>query len=416
VNPTSSFSPLRSPGRPVVFLHIGEPKTGTTHFQETVWRHRAQLAAAGVQLPGHAPGDWFRAMQDLRGIEPEADNPAGSWVGEWDVLAAQARRAERVALISQESIVTVAPDRMRHAVESLAGAELHVIYTVRDFASMLPAEWQETVKHRRTKSWSAFMHDVMASEPAPGTHARTGFWRAHDAPAALQAWSRLLPPERIHVVTMPGRTSPPDLLWQRLAGLLGIADLTIDAAHARRNSSVGFAEVEFVRALNAGLADRVPNWFYAREVKEAIVHNVFAQRPPTARVTLSAEQLAWARARTDATIDYLRTSAHDVIGDLDELSSDAVEPGDRAPGAAAPQQLDAAITAMAAIVARQHRRAHLQPGRSAVTHGRTMAFVRASPRLQRAIRGASRRRGLRWTGVAAWRANEVVSGRWSRRR
>lgn len=405
-----SFSAQHS-GGPVVFLHIGEPKTGTTHFQETVWRHRSELAAAGVELPGLAPGDWFRAMQDLRGIEPEADNPAGSWVGEWDVLAAQARRAGRVALISQESIVAVSPERMRHAVESLAGTELHIILTVRDFASMLPAEWQETVKHRRTKSWPVFMRDVIASEPPMGIHATAGFWRVHDAPAILQAWSRLVPPERIHVVTMPRRTSPPALLWLRLAGLLGIAEIAVDSAHARRNSSVDFAEIEFIRALNVKLADRVPNWFYAREVKEAIVNSVFAQRPAARRVSLSAEQLVWAQARSAATIEYLRASAHDVVGDLDELRSDAIEPGAHQPEAPPALQLEAAIAGMATIVQRQHRRAHARPGPSSVAHGRAMTFVRSSPRLTRAIRSASRHQGLGWTRVVAWRAHAVLSGR-----
>ena len=36
-----------------VFLHIGEPKTGTTFLQQVMWSNRAELAAQGVVLPGH---------------------------------------------------------------------------------------------------------------------------------------------------------------------------------------------------------------------------------------------------------------------------------------------------------------------------------------------------------------------------
>src|SRR5215469_10700835 len=34
-----------SQARPKIFLHIGEPKTGTTFLQQVMWRNRAELAA-----------------------------------------------------------------------------------------------------------------------------------------------------------------------------------------------------------------------------------------------------------------------------------------------------------------------------------------------------------------------------------
>ena len=67
-----------SPGsgpHPRVFLHIGEPKTGTTFLQQVMWRNRSELAAQGVVLPGHHPQDHFRASQDLRGIEKLPSGP-----------------------------------------------------------------------------------------------------------------------------------------------------------------------------------------------------------------------------------------------------------------------------------------------------------------------------------------------------
>ena len=67
-----------------------------------MWRNRGELAAQGVVLPGHHPQDHFRASQDLRGIPKLATDPAGSWTGEWDILARQARQAPRVAVISHE--------------------------------------------------------------------------------------------------------------------------------------------------------------------------------------------------------------------------------------------------------------------------------------------------------------------------
>ena len=98
----SPATPADGRPRPRVLVHIGEPKTGTTFLQQVMWSNRAELAAQGVVLPGHHPQDHFRASQDLRGIEKRPDDPAGSWTGEWEILAHQARQAPRAAVISHE--------------------------------------------------------------------------------------------------------------------------------------------------------------------------------------------------------------------------------------------------------------------------------------------------------------------------
>ena len=126
-----------------MFLHIGEPKTGTTFLQQVMWGNRAELAAQGVALPGHHPQDHYRASQDLRGIEKLPSDPAGSWTGEWEILAEQAKRAPTAAVISHELFSAADAGQAERAVRSLQPAEVHVVLTVRDMATLLPAEWQE---------------------------------------------------------------------------------------------------------------------------------------------------------------------------------------------------------------------------------------------------------------------------------
>src|SRR5215470_6011067 len=114
-----------TPSRPKVLLHIGEPKTGTTFLQQVMWRNRSELAARGVVLPGHHPQDHFRASQDLRGIEKLASDPAGSWAGEWEILAAEARQAQQaqqVAVISHELFSAADAKQAERAVRSLQPA------------------------------------------------------------------------------------------------------------------------------------------------------------------------------------------------------------------------------------------------------------------------------------------------------
>ena len=54
------------PGSRRIYLHIGEPKTGTSFLQHAMWNNRDQLAAQGVVLPGYSYGGHIRASQDLR--------------------------------------------------------------------------------------------------------------------------------------------------------------------------------------------------------------------------------------------------------------------------------------------------------------------------------------------------------------
>jgi len=125
-----------------VFLHIGEPKCGTTFLQHVMWANRAELARQGVHLPGLSEHDQFRATQDLRGAEQPKDDPAGSWAGEWDILIKQALGVGGTAMISREMLAGASHEHVERAMQSLRSAEVHVIVTVRDIASLLPAEWQ----------------------------------------------------------------------------------------------------------------------------------------------------------------------------------------------------------------------------------------------------------------------------------
>ena len=207
-----------------MFLHIGEPKTGTTFLQQVMWSNRAELAAQGVVLPGHHPQDHFRASQDLRGIQKLASDPAGSWTGEWEILARQAAQAAQAetAVISHELFSAADAPQAERAVASLRPAEVHVVITVRDMASLLPAEWQETVKHRNARAWEDWLGDVIDRESVADDRRQWWFWRVHDTLAIARLWAQYVPPERIHVITMAPRGAGTSLLWQRFASLLGV--------------------------------------------------------------------------------------------------------------------------------------------------------------------------------------------------
>jgi len=398
-----------------VFLHIGEPKTGTTFLQQVMWSSRAELAAQGVVLPGHHAQDHFRASQDLRGIQKLASDPAGSWTGEWEILARQATQAAqagKTAVISHELFSAADGQQAGRAVATLQPAEVHIVITVRDMASLLPAEWQETVKHRNARAWEDWLGDVIDTESVAEDRRQWWFWRVHDTLAIGRLWSEFVPPERIHVITMAPRGAGTSLLWDRFASLLGIDPGSVDISRARPNASLGLAETEFLRRLNQAIPAEVPDWFYMWNVKEGVAHKALADRPAGGRLMLPADREAWAKDQAEILIAGLQDSGYDLVGDPNELRPrQPACPGATPAGQPAGQMLDAAVQAAAALVVNQYRKEYPPKGRTGGGRrglvGRVESAVASSPRLKRTVREiSSRSAAVRRLRILVWRVLE----------
>ncbi|HET6877162.1 MAG TPA: hypothetical protein VFH38_06505 [Jatrophihabitans sp.] len=395
--------------RSVVFVHVGEPKSGTTFLQETLWGNRAALARQGVQLPGLHAQEHFRANLDLREVPQDPHDPAGSYQGEWELLAAQATRAESKAIISHEQLAGATRRQAERALKSLDPAEVHIVLTVRDFASLLPAEWQETVKHRNVLGWQRWVRRVVESRPEPNDtgwdgESRRWFWQVHDTLDVLRRWSQGIPPERVHVVTVPRRGSSPTLLWERFASVIGIDPGSVDLSVARPNASLGLAETELLRRLNLALrrGDPVPDWFYAEHVKDRLAHDVLSRREASARPRLAPSQARWAMQCAEQMVAGLAESGYHVVGDLDELRSNPagarrgrVDSRKVAPKAVA----DAAVVALAAVLRDQY------------TNRRSAGEV-VPHRMKRLAREFTARSNLlRRVRVTVWRLGEKARSR-----
>ena len=339
-------------GAPRVFVHVGEPKTGTTFIQQVMWTNKAELLAAGLLLPGPRPLAHWRAAQDLREVQQIPNDPVGPNKGAWDKLARQALKAPQVGVISHELLAAADRDQAERGIRSLDGAEVHVVLTVRDFASLLPAEWQETVKHRNTREWEDWLADVIDVEALAENRRDYWFWRVHDTLEVLRTWTALIPAERVHVITVPPRGSAPDLLWERFAGVVGIDPAVVDTARARSNASLGLAEVELLRRLNEVMPEELPGWFYMRNVKDALAHGALAARPSTlGRLDLPPEREKWAREHAESVVAELRAGGYDIVGDLDELLPPPLTGPTARPKDARPEEmLDSALVAISALL------------------------------------------------------------------
>lgn len=405
-----------------VVLHIGEPKTGTTFLQQVAWGNRAALARRGVILPGHDLQDHYRAAQDLQGIVKRADDPAAPWNGEWEILAEQAKATDGTALISHELFCAADAEHVHRAVQSLRPAEVHLVLTVRDMATLLPAEWQETVKHRNSRAWQDWLADVVDDEAPAEDRRRFWFWRVHDTLAILDLWAEQIGPERIHVITMPRRGQGSELLWQRFAGVLQVDPGGLDLGQARPNASLGLPETEFLRRLNAALPEDVPGWFYMTDVKETLAHRALTARARTGRLAVPPERMPWAQKCAEELIAGLQWGGYDLVGDQDELRPQPVTESTSQPEeVSAEQLLDAAVTASAALVVERYRQAQSRHPRGAAgardpagggVAERIEATVARSPAVKEFVRRMSSRYAVvRRLRVHVWRVLERIRER-----
>jgi len=332
----------------VVYLHVGAPKTGTTYLQDRLARNRGELARHGVHYPMGAGGTMFEAAIDLLDMSWGGQREAAR--GEWDSLMARVRRANGTAIVSHEILAAAKPAQVKHVMSALVDAEVHLVYSARDLARQIPAEWQEGVKHRRKRSFARFLADVQS---APRRGSQMWFWRVQGLPDVLSRWSRNLPPAHVHLVTVPQHGAPRDELWRRYCQAFAIDEAWAPDQSPRENLSIGVAEATLIRRLNRRLrnSDSLENDAYRRLVRELVVHQTLAQRENMARATLPPEAYPWAEEVAEEWIEWAEGAGIDVIGDLQDLrpvllEGEWVDPDRPRPG----QMVDAALDVIEALL------------------------------------------------------------------
>lgn len=301
--------------RPRIYLHVGTPKSGTTFLQQVLWSQRELATTQGLTLPLGSFNDHYWGSLDLRGLAGKRNHPPEA-KGGWDrlVTAALAAPTERV-LISHELFGAVSPAQARQGLSRFGAAEVHVVITARDLVRQITAEWQEHVKHRATQTLDEFVDNLRAKADD-----RAGwFWRVQDPAGIATTWGQSLPPERVHVITLPPAGVGADQLWPRFAGLLGIDPDVFDTTSQRRNTSLDLEQAELLRRVNVALGDRLPiPGPYPSVGKDILAHRVLSTQRGTP-LSLDAATMRFARDQAQRIVTELDKLDVDVVGSLDEL-------------------------------------------------------------------------------------------------
>lgn len=309
----------------VVYLHVGGPKSGTTFLQQVLEHNAAALAKAGVLVVGPRL-ELIHAAMAVRGDARLDDLPAAARDA-WDRVTEQVREWPGTsAILSYELFANASAEQARAALARLEGIEVHVVVTARDLGKAIASSWQEQLKFGITKPLEAW------SPPQEGAVDSEWGWRTMQPANVAGRWGADLPPEQVHIVTVPSHSTGPDELWHRFAvatGLGGIEDL--DLAVERANESLGVVEAELLRRVNAGLDGRIRGgrqkslW-----LRDLFAHTILAPigREPIGLGAAHAEEAA---AEAEAAITALTAAGYRVHGDLEDLRPTRVEarlPGD----------------------------------------------------------------------------------------
>lgn len=357
-------------GRPIVYLHIGAMKTGTTYLQQLLFANREQLAEAGLVVPGRNWGRQVRGVQDIMQLGRTDGHIRRMSRGAWQELLGDALSApDNVSLISVEFLSFADPRRARRVMRSLAGADVRVILTVRDMASSLPSQWQTLVHNSGRHSWPQYLAAMPRATARPvalvgRVRPLVGeFHRTQNVARMLATWAPHLAPGALHVVTVPRRRERPDELWQRVAGVIGVDPGAVTQPPEDHNPSLGYASTELVRRLNIRLG-RLPQSQYNWTVKEPVTLEVLGRRASLeGRARLTRDGYDRAIGWNVLTREAIEATGAQVTGDLEDLPEE-VDPAvrkslpDVASTPRTPMMLDAAEDAAAGFAdhARKRRR------------------------------------------------------------
>ena len=335
-----------------VYLHIGTPKSGTTYLQRLLWTNKNRLADHGILMAGNGRKDSLHAMMAIQQRKKLATYGEEERAA-WPRLQAEAAQWDGDVIISHEFLGQATRRQASAAITALAPAVVHIVLTVRDYLAVIPGIWQESVK-----IGSADPFDVFVEKMLTGSTSGRWSWGTTDVQAVLDRWTGGIPPERVHVVTVPPPASAPDLLWQRFATACGIDPSVARLPDKGRNDSLGRAEAELLMRLEdhwpAEIADSLPErhrWVRGYLGQDVLVPT----RSP--RVTVPRSGALALRAKAAAAADAVRTRGFDVSGDLDDLTCLDIPP-EGAPSATATDDevLDVALATVAELLLRVRER------------------------------------------------------------
>lgn len=342
-----------------IYVHIGAPKSGTTFIQTLLWNNKERLAANGTLLPGLRRYDHVEVSNYVR-----SSQPSRSSVATWRRINEQIRSWPGTVILSNEWFTLATGEQVRKFVDALGPAQVHVVFTARNFLYTVPAAWQEMLKLGAGQSFEEFYAAFEESRAG-----RWG-WKTLDASIVLPVWTDNIPIEQVHIVTVPPRSLGTELLWERFATVCGLdaSDFTTDGAFA--NESIGAESARLLELIGPEMGHAVEADKYPasrnRWIRNFFSHSILAPLGGT-RIGIDSKYVARLNARSEATARKLHDAGYIVEGNLDELRDGNL------PESLLPEEVgvDAVLSVALKIIPQLLRRIHRESRKSEMADRRT---------------------------------------------
>jgi hypothetical protein len=317
-----------------VFLHVGTPKSGTTYLQTILWENLDRLKDNGFLLPARFKAHYAAAkgVTDRTTLKFDVGFKIGT---AWPRLTKQINRWDGDAAISHELLAPATAEQANAAKALLDGAETHLVITARALNKQLSASWQEQVKGGMYHPFSEFLTIIESTATAKGEW----FWDVQDVPAIASRWSDGIPPERVHIVTVPAEQSDPGQLWQRYCTALGLQADDYDADIPAMNASLGPVEAEMLRRIHARRDPRFTDAQRQRWTRRLLATEILGERRGAGMSGPASDP--WLQERAQAMVEEIDQRGYDVIGSLDDLAWRPPSPESRSIESVTEAELDA---------------------------------------------------------------------------
>ncbi|GAB3527402.1 hypothetical protein [Arthrobacter monumenti] len=295
-----------------IYVHIGAPKSGTTFIQTILWDNKERLAANGILLPGLRRYDHVEMANYVRSSAPSKSSAAT-----WRRIGEQIRSWPGTVILSNEWFTLATGEQVRKFINALRPAEVHVVFTARNFVYTVPAAWQEMLKLGGGQSFEEFYTAFEKSRAG-----RWG-WNTMDASLILPVWTESVPTEQTHIVTVPPRSSGTGLLWERFATVCGLDASAFRTDSAFANESIGAESARLLELIGPEIrhaveADRGHRASQYKLIRNYFSHSLLAPLGGT-KIGVDNEYIARINTRSEATVEKLHDAGYVVEGNLDEL-------------------------------------------------------------------------------------------------
>ncbi|MBA2559849.1 MAG: hypothetical protein H0V07_08175 [Propionibacteriales bacterium] len=312
-----------------VFIHIGAPKTGTTFLQRVLKQNSEAMAQAGVLYPKLRHEAHHTAVWALRKTFDDTDKGA-AFANHWDRLVRQSRGwTGDTVVISSELFCFSRGPTLTKVLTAFGDAEVHVVYTARDLIRQVPAVWQEQVKNRQDMPYQDFLADVLGDSTSALSRL---FWGGQNARAVLARWSKRLDHAHVHVVTAPPPGSPPGLLWERFASVVGLDAARYASDIPPANTSLSITAAESLRRYNARFAEDLPILEYRKIIRRQLDPAFAHTLRDSSKFPLTMAQRSRIHELSEQMVDGVRRGGYDVVGSLDDLAPAPRHGDDSTPG------------------------------------------------------------------------------------